>query len=122
MFPGLVLNWEVRTATILGDSGTLSVHQLVAGNILRTALNAMRLGKPKYLPNMLKRKTKRGRNKDYLITPACKLNISMESFQNQAIRLINKLPSCILDEESPKIRKRVIKAWVSSNISVHPQS
>ena len=87
----------------------MSVHQLTAANILRVAINAIKFGKPKFIHDILMKNPHRTRNKDKLLTPRCRLNLSTESFHNQAVRLINMLPKSIIDESSLMIRKRLIK-------------
>ena len=120
--PEQYLNWEIRTATILRQAKILSVHQLIAANIIRIAINAMKFRKPKFIYDMLTEKTVRGRNRNRVVIPRCRLNIATESFYNRAARLINMIPRNIIDENSKMIRKKMIKEWVTANIATHPRS
>ena len=120
LFPDMIINWETRTATLLSKANILSVHQIVAAQLIRSALNAMNNQKPEFLNKQLVRKTNKGRNKDRVTIPRCRLNLKMESFHNQAVRLINMLPTHIVEETSLTKRKRLIKDWVSTHITVHP--
>ena len=120
LFPDQQLNWEVRTATLLRKANMMSVHQLIAANTIRIALNAMQFHKPKFIRDILTTKTTRGRNRDRVLIPRSRLNIATEGFHNQAARLINLLPDNILEERLPIKKKRLIKEWVTSNITIHP--
>ena len=71
---------------------------------------------------MLTAKTVRGRHRNRVVIPRCRLNIATESFYNQAARLLNMLPGNIIDENSKTVRKKMIKEWVTANIATHPRS
>ena len=120
LFPDLWVNWETRTSTLLKSSNTMSVHQLIAANIIRIALNAIKFRKPKFLHDLLTKKPTRGRNKDSIPIPRCRLNITTEIFHNQAARLLNMLPPSIIEEQSLLKRKKLIKIWVTTHINTHP--
>ena len=96
------------------------VHQMIAAPIIRIAINAIRFKRPKYIYELLAKKCDRGRNKDKLVVPRCRLNLRFEGFHYQAVRLMNMLPRYIIEEPSNKIRKRLVKKWVIMNITIHP--
>ena len=118
--PDLHVDQQVPTARVLHEANLLSVHQQAALSILTLALRVLHTGKPGYLATRLIQHETKGRTGKTLKVPKLRLNLSHEGFINQATRLINKLPMDIVHEPSVKKRKRLLKDWVSSNISVKP--
>ena len=119
-FPDLKINWEMRTVTLLKLSKTLSVHQMTAAHTIRIAINALKYGKPKFLLELIVKNHSNKRNNERHVTPRCRINLKFESFHYQAVSLLNRLPNSIIDEQSLKRRKRLVKEWVTLNISTHP--
>ena len=64
LFMGQHVNWEIRTIMLLGKANMMSVHQLIAANTIRIALNAIQFCKPKFIHDLLIERTTRGRNRD----------------------------------------------------------
>ena len=117
--PELHLAHDTPTSLVLQHVNILSVHQQSALAIISLALRILRTGKPQYLADRLVLCETRGRSNQLLQVPNLRLNLSHEGFTNQAARLVNMLPPEIIEASMPR-QKKLVRAWVSSNILAKP--
>ena len=108
------------TSEVLDRAGMPSVHQQAAILTIRLALRILRTGKPSYLAARFVHNPQRRRRKGTLVVPRLRLNVSHEGFLSQAIHLVNKLPTEIVEESSVTKQKRLVREWALVNIQVKP--
>ena len=76
--------------------------------------------KPTYLADRLIPDERSGRITRHLRVPNLRLNTSHEGYINQASRLVNMLPSAVIDEQNPVKQKALLRQWIKCNIIVKP--
>ena len=108
------------TESVLCDVKWLSVHQMVAYSILSLFLRMTTSGVPRgFLDGFTVSRDSRS-TKGTFKTQRHNLNISLENFMNQAIRLYNSLPPNIRSMERGKKQKNDLKSWTSINVRFKP--
>merc|ERR1712082_354230 len=96
------------TIELLREAGFLSIHQLVACTTIAMTLRIMKTGKPINLANKIN-STGHSRTRSVsLMPPRVKLNLSLESFSNQAPRLYNAMPDHLKTSEPPNRLKQPV--------------
>ena len=105
---------------IMREVNWLSVHKMIDYSTLCLFLRIVQHGVPVGIyENLIKTRDTRTTKGLYKI-PRFSLNISLETFMNQAIRLHNKLPESIRQLDQGIIQKNELWKWVISNIAVKP--
>ena len=94
----------------------MSVHQLIAYTTLALSLRITRSGMPTNLANLFT-STGHSRTRTKLLAPPRhKLNLSLESFPNQSVRLYNEMPDHLkIDAPFNQLKRQLIK-WVLDHI------
>ena len=106
----------VPTLDLLAETGDMSIHQMIAYTTLALSMRINQSGRPPDLATIFS-PTSNTRTRSTLITiPRFKLNISLESYLNQAPRLMNLLPDHITPDLPANRLKSSLKQWVKSNI------
>ena len=106
------------TADILQQVKWQSIHQMIATSTLMLMIRILRYGKPETFAASFT-DTGSSRTRSNKITPPrSKLNISLEGFLNQSIRLFNMLPSHISDDVTQTNIKQLITRWVTENMAI----
>ena len=108
------------TSSILDEVGWPSVNQLIALTTLTILLRTLQTGRPRdlareviFLNNTRTRQTS-------LKIPRVRLNISLESYHNQATRLYNELPEELKRLDGTKRQKNLLIKWVKTNVQYKP--
>ena len=104
----------------LDGVGWQSVNQLVASSSLLLLHRMIRTGKPATSISKLERRTNSRTAYKSIQIPLVKLNLTMESFFQQAIRLHNCLPEHIKDATEIVPQKKLVNGWVLENVPVKP--
>ena len=104
------------TTDLITETGSLSVHQLIAYTTLALSIRITRSGRPPDLASFFTNQPNSRTRSTLLIPPRFKLNISLESFMNQAPRLVNLLPDYLKFDVPFEQLKGRLKDWVKSNI------
>ena len=112
------------TVTLLDNTESLSVQQMIALQTIIMTHKILRTSKPSYIAN----KIRYAENKLYLRSSCnllqnlnIKLNQSKEGFINRAIILYNKLDDDVKMSPSLNLFKKEARKWVKVNIPVKPQ-
>ena len=104
------------TLDLLAQTGDMSIHQSIAYTTLALSMRIHQSGRPPDLASLFS-PTSNSRTRSTLISiPRFKLNISLESYLNQAPRLLNLLPDNITPDLPAGQLKSLLKRWVKSNI------
>ena len=110
--------YKQSTATLLSEVSWPSIHQMIASTTLQLLIRIRRTRKPEDL-YLLLTDPPTGRTRSRQIQPPrAKLNLTLEAFTNQAIRLLNLLPDDFLSNQSKSSLKVSIIRWVKDNIKV----
>ena len=106
------------TADILHQVKWQSVHQMIANSTLTLMIRIMRYDRPEsFAVSFTDTGSSRTRS-NKIIPPRSKLNISLEGFTNQSIRLFNMLPSNISDDLTQSNLKSLITRWITENMAI----
>ena len=121
----LLLNarYNTPTADLLEQTGSLSIHQMVAYQTAVSTYKIIKSGKPSYIANKMKlkttnRDTRQGRGKVQI--PNYTLNIAREGFIYRGATVFNKLDEKLRTEPKLAKFKEGVKKWVRKNISIKP--
>ena len=122
----LLLNAEYNTPTaeLLKQTGSLSIHQMVAYQTAVTTYKIVKSGKPSYIAEKLRlRQTNLNtRQGDYtVLQPKYKLNLAREGFIYRGAAIFNKLGEGLRKEPKLQKFKDDLKDWIKMNISIRPK-
>ena len=98
----------------------MSVHQQGALSTILLARKVMSSGKPSYLAKRLVPRSIGTRSGISVQLPSSGLTLTREGFIYRAIKLFNKLPEVIINEDKFEKFKRKVTDWVEVNIPVKP--
>ena len=121
----ILLDAEYNTPTcdLLKQTGSLSIHQMIAYHTALTTYKIVQSGKPSYIAAKLKirsRNTRQGRG--MIVPPDYRLSIAREGFIYRGAQLMNILHDDLRNESNIHKFKRGVKDWVKENISVKPKT
>ena len=108
------------TESVIQDVKWLSVHQMIANSILNLFLRMTKSGVPiRFLEDLTLSRDTRSAKGQYK-NQRYNLNISLENFQNQAVRLYNSLPISIKTLDRGNRQKKELRSWVSASVKFKP--
>ena len=108
------------TESVLDEVKWISIHQMIAVSTLSLFLRIIQYGIPDGICDyLIKTRDSRVASGQYKIQ-RYNLNMSLENFVNQAIRLHNMLPAEIRSTKQGNKQKKDIINWVKTNIAVKP--
>ena len=121
----ILLDAEYNTPTcdLLKQTGSLSIHQMIAYHTALTTYKIVQSGKPSYIAAKLKirsRNTRQGRG--MIVPPDYRLSIAREGFIYRGAQLMNILHDDLRNESNIHKFKRGVRDWVKENISVKPKT
>ena len=123
----LLLNADYNTSTadLLHQTGSLSVHQMVAYQTAVATYKIVKSGKPKYIAEkmqarQMKLNIRQGGGTVKL--PGYTLNIAREGFIYRGASLFNKLDVSLRKEPKLEKFKVGVKEWVKQNVTIKPKS
>ena len=108
------------TSGILDEVGWLSVNQLTALTTLTLLLRTLRTGRPRTIAQDMICMNNTRTSKTSLKIPRVRLNISFESYQNQATRLYNELPEELKIQDGTIRQKNLLIKWIKINVQSKP--
>ena len=111
------------TATLLENTGGLSVQQLTAFMTLVTAKKAIISGQPGYLAEKLSldHSVSKPRTRQYdMLSIKSHLSLGRSGFFCQSSTLLNQLPRDLRNCEDIRLFKQDVKKWIRQNIQVRP--
>ena len=113
------------TAELLDQTGSLSVHQMIAYQTVVATHKVVKSGKPAYIAAKM---TVRQNNLDTrqgagaVLPPAYnKLNLAREGFIYRGAKIYNKLDATLRTETKLEKFKSGARDWVKKNISIKPK-
>ena len=112
------LPFETSTASLLQNSGDLSVQQLTAYTSLVTAQKSILHQEPVYLAEKFKKNQSLHSHK--VTPPNYTLSVSRDGFFYRTASLYNLLPTSLSSETNPEVFKKRVKPWIASNIPIKP--
>ena len=117
--------YDTSTVTLLRDTSSLSVQQMIAYHTALLAYKIVKEGKPSYLKDRLQKRSvgvnlREGRGS--LVLKRKKIAITREGFICRGATLLNKLDEDLRNEENLVQFKSGLKRWVLENIPVKPAS
>ena len=110
-----------RTKDLLQETGSLSVHQLIAYTTLMMVFNVKKNGKPEYLARKLyDARSLGGRDGPKLRIPDYSLDLARAGFVYRGAKLFNMLPRAMREERKKGLFKSGIRKWIAANVSIRP--
>ena len=121
----LTADYNTSTEDLLHQTGSLSVHQMVAYQTAVSTYKIVKSGKPSYIATRwrgreLNTDTRQGAG--VLIPPRYRLNIAREGFVFRGATIFNKLDVNLRKETKLSIFKEGVRKWVKQNISIKPKA
>ena len=117
-------DYTTTTSDLLDQTGSLSVHQMIAYHTAITAHKIVKSGKPSYIAAKLKvagRITRQGTGT--IVPPSYNsLNIAREGFVYRGASVLNKLSESVRNEPKLTKFKTGLKEWVKINIDIKPKA
>ena len=108
------------TESVLRDVGWISVHQMIALSTLTLFMRIIKYGTPEgILQELIVSRDSRSARGLYR-TKRYNLNISLENFINQAVRLYNTLPANIRSMEYGDTLRCELRRWVAAKVKIKP--
>ena len=122
----LLLDAEYNTPTdvLLQQTGSLSVHQMVAYQTAVTTYKIVKSGKPSYIAEKMKIRQINPNIRQgggTVQQPAYNLNIAREGFIYRGASIFNKLGVSLRTEPKLETFKAGVKTWVIKNITIKPK-
>ena len=111
----LTADYNTPTEDLLHQTGSLSIHQMVAYQTAVSTYKIVKSGKPSYIATRwrgreLNTDTRQGAG--LLIPPRYKLNIAKEGFVFRGATIFNKLDVKLRNETKLSIFKEGVRKWV----------
>ena len=121
----LTADYNTPTEDLLHQTGSLSIHQMVAYQTAVSTYKIVKSGKPSYIATRwrgreLNTDTRQGAG--VLIPPRYRLNIAREGFVFRGATIFNKLDVNLRKETKLSIFKEGVRKWVKKNISIKPKA
>ena len=115
--------YNTPTADLLHQTGSLSIHQMIAYHTAVSTYKIIKSGKPSYIAAKLKVKqmnqnTRQGAGT--VTRPGYKRNIAREGFIYRGATIFNKLDKCLGKEPKLQKFKDGVKEWVKNHIPIRP--
>lgn len=104
------------TIDLLNETGCLSVHQLIAYTTMALTFRIMKSGRPPNLTHIFSNTTHSRTRSSLLTPPRFKLNLSLETFMNQATRLYNEMPDHLKTDAPFEQLKGLVQEWIKLHI------
>ena len=122
----LLLNAKYNTPTedLLHQTGSLSIHQMVAYHTALTTYKIVKSGKPSYIAAKLKVRqgNQHTRQGAYTVSQQrYRLNMAREGFIYRGAMIFNKFDECLRKDSELQRFKNGVREWVKSNIHIRPQ-
>ena len=112
---------DLPTVDLLDTTDYLSIHQLGVQGTLVMIKRIILSEKPTYIFDKLKMQSERGKRSGPSFEPINpSLNLKRSSFLYRSIKLFNKLPESLRNEDKITRFKKMLKIWVKENIAVKP--
>ena len=117
---------DCPTIELMKETGSFSVHQLMAFHTLVQVHKIVINQKPKYLAEKLKLKTSENNGKIFphkhsnKINVNCELSLSRAAFVHRGAQIFNSLPLPLRSCKNSDLFKKEATAWVKTHISIKP--
>ena len=108
------------TENVLREVGWISVHQMIALSTLTLIMRVIKYEIPEGILEELTASRDSRLAKGLYRTKRYNLNISLENFTNQAVRLYNSLPTNIRGMEYGDTLRRELRRWVLDKVKTKP--
>ena len=121
----LSADYNTPTVDLLRQTGSLSVHQMVAYQTSVTKYKIVQSGKPTYIAEKMKSRQMNlniRQGGGTVQRPDCTLNIAREGFIYRGATLFNKLDVSLRNESNFEKFKVGVKECVKKNITIKPKS
>ena len=120
----LSADYNTPTVDLLEQTGSLSIHQMVAYQTAVATHKIVQSGKSSYIARKMKvrQMNSNTRHGDYsVVIPKYKYNIGREGFIYRGAAIYNKLSNTLRKETKIEKFKSGVRGWVKSNISIKPK-
>ena len=108
------------TESVLKTVGWISVHQMIALSTLTLFMRIINYGIPEGILQELSVLRDTRSAKGLYRTQRHNLNISLENFMNQAVRLYNTLPANIKSMDYGDTLRCELRRWVAAKVKIKP--
>ena len=115
--------YDTPTETLLNQTNSLSVQQMIGYHTALLAHKIVKAGKPSYLNEKLKKRnisTALRESQGSFVQRKTKLAITREGFVYRGVALLNKLSEGLRNEEKIERFKSGLRKWVVQHIPVKP--